>query len=178
MFTYNLYFVLVLISTIKVLQTPVTVRNEYNVDFITAVSCSRPKHDHAYKPRTMPASPNKTLFSIIILLSGDIQSNPGPRTTSVYPCGLCESPVTWNCRGVACDACSIWYHGSCIEMCSKDYALLNRSCVQWLCHKCDSVNCDSFTFRSFSLNCSNYFTPIADPDLTMFSLVIGYWSGK
>ena len=51
-----------------------------------------------------------------------------------------------------------------------DFALLNRSSVQWLCHKCDSMNCDSFTFRSFSLNCSNYYSPLIDPNITLDSI--------
>ena len=44
-----------------------------------------------------------------------------------------------------------------------EYVLLGRSHVQWLCPRCDSMNCDSFTFNSFELSCHNTFAPLA-PD--------------
>ena len=171
MFTFNIYFVLALLFIQKF--SPITENQSYIRDsqlrfdsmIAARISCSKDFSNTAREP-----VPHKTLFSLVLLLAGDVQLNPGPRTNSVYPCGLCDSPVTWKCRGVACDACSIWYHGSCIELCSSDYALLNRSHVQWLCHKCDSINCDTFTFRSFSLNCSNYFSPLLDPNVTIDSI--------
>ncbi|VDI02195.1 Hypothetical predicted protein [Mytilus galloprovincialis] len=55
------------------------------------------------KPMTLPVKPNKnySMAILILLLAGDIEQNPGPRTKqqSIYPCGLCEHPVTWNCEG-------------------------------------------------------------------------------
>ena len=108
---------------------------------------------------------------LLILLCGDIHPNPGPRQAnrSVYPCGLCEHPVSWNCRGVCCDGCDIWHHKSCIELCSKDYELLQCSHAQWLCCKCESINVDSFSFRSYELD-SNFFSPIENPDITIESI--------
>jgi hypothetical protein len=103
---------------------------------------------------------NTTLALLVIILSNDIQVNPGPNA-SIYPCGLCDVPVTWNCEGVGCDGCSIWCHKSCVELCSEDYSLLNRSNVQWLCCRCDSINCNSFTFRSFEIEPS-YYSPLLD----------------
>ena len=44
---------------------------------------------------------------------------------------------------------------------SADYELLGRaSHVQWICPKCDSVNCDTFTFNSFELSTPNFFSPL------------------
>ena len=66
------------------------------------------------RPMMLPvkASKNHSTLSLILILSGAIQLNPGPRTKqrSIYSCGLCEHPVTWNCDGVCCDDCSIWHH--------------------------------------------------------------------
>ena len=31
----------------------------------------------------------------MILLSGDIELNPGPTNKSMYPCAMCDLPVTW-----------------------------------------------------------------------------------
>ena len=97
-------------------------------------------------------------------MSGDIHLNPGPKDSNklIFPCCICEHPVTWNCAGVACDDCSIWFHKSCIDMFSKDFDMLNRSNVNWLCCKCDSLKLDSFTFHSYELECSNYYHPIAE----------------
>lgn len=108
----------------------------------------------------------KTLCILVLLLSGDVQVNPGPRTgiANAYPCAICEYPVTWATSGVACGECLMWYHKSCMEMCSAEYATLNRSNVQWICHRCDSMNCDSFTFRSYEVDCTNHFAPLADSD--------------
>ena len=46
--------------------------------------------------------------------------------------------------------------------CGKDFQILNRSNVSWLCCQCDSINCNSFTFHSYELECSNFYYPIAD----------------
>ncbi|KAL8612442.1 hypothetical protein ACOMHN_058570 [Nucella lapillus] len=93
-----------------------------------------------------------------------------PRAASIFPCGYCEEPVTSYCDGVACDNCDVWYHTSCISMCSSDYALLQRSNVQWICPKCDSINCDSFTFHSYELSCSNYYNPLSEDNTTIDSI--------
>jgi hypothetical protein len=87
---------------------------------------------------------------------------------SVYPYGLCELPVTWNCQRVCCDDCSIWYHKSCMELCTQDYELLDRSNVQWLCCKCESINVSPFT--SYELKLRNIYEPISDLNITLESI--------
>jgi hypothetical protein len=61
---------------------------------------------------------------------------------------------------IACDDCSVWYHKSCVDLATADFEHLQRSTVAWICPKCDSINCNSFTFRSFSLESSNYYWPL------------------
>ena len=120
------------------------------------------------------ASPNKqkTLLILVLLLAGDIEQNPGPakQNATVWPCGICQYPVTWGHQGVACDGCSLWHHKSCLSMCSNDYKDLEGSNVVWLCCKCDSINCDNFTFRSYELNTSNSFQPLTTIDLSIDSI--------
>ncbi|CAC5401490.1 TAF3 [Mytilus coruscus] len=58
---------------------------------------------------------------------------------------------------MCCDECDIWHHRSCIELYTVDYELLQRSNIQWLCCKCESINVSSFTFHSCELNTSNYY---------------------
>ncbi|KAH3857653.1 hypothetical protein DPMN_100264 [Dreissena polymorpha] len=43
------------------------------------------------KPNT--SRQRKCLMTLLILLSGDIESNPGPGNKSIFPCGLCDDPV-------------------------------------------------------------------------------------
>ncbi|CAC5356351.1 unnamed protein product [Mytilus coruscus] len=117
------------------------------------------------RPVTQPIKANakQHLVILLILLGGDIEQNPGPREIqqSVYPCGLCDHPVTWKCESVYCDDCDIWHHRSCVELCTADYELLERSNVQLLCCKCDSINVSSFTFHNYELNSSNYYEPLS-----------------
>jgi hypothetical protein len=110
---------------------------------------------------TVKVNKGETIWVLILLVSGDVELNPGPRQCSIYPCGYCQIPVTWSTEGVCCDDCSIWHHRSCLELCAGEYSLLHRSHVQWLCCKCNSINVDSFTFNSFETD-SNYYQPLAD----------------
>ena len=170
MFTSTLFLLLFIATSQRILPTcNEKLEYENTLDSICA-NISSSKRDIFNNSRASPHNLNKSLYTVVLLLAGDIHLNPGPRNASVYPCGLCDCAVTWQCRGVACDGCSVWYHGSCIELCTNDFALLERSSVQWLCHKCDSINCDSFTFRSFSLNCSNFYSPLTDSNLTLDSM--------
>ena len=77
---------------------------------------------------------------------------------------MCERPVTWKNDGVCCDCCDIWHHKSCIELCTADYELLQRSNVQWFCCKCDSINVLSFTYHTYQLgNDTSYYEPLTTP---------------
>ena len=130
-------------------------------------------HPAGRRPICLPIcnTKSKHLLLLLITLSGDIEVNPGPpKKESVYPCGLCEHPVTWNCRGVCCDGCNIWHHSSGIELCSKDYELLEKSNVQWICCKCESMTISSFTFKSYNLETSNLYEQITGLDSAMESI--------
>ena len=133
---------------------------------------NRSMSSHGRRPIYIPQYNSKTtnICFLVIILAGDIELNPGPNNKSVFPCGLCDLPVTWNCQGVCCDACDIWHHKSCIELCSYDYKLLERSNVQWLCCKCESINISTFTFRSYEIETSNIYELLSDPNLTIDSI--------
>ena len=122
----------------------------------------------------IPTNSNKNqhVLCLLLLLSGDIELNPGPRAkqVSIYPCGLCDQPVTWDNQGVCCDECEVWHHKSCIELCSDDYELLQKSNVLWHCCKCDNIVCSTFTFRSFEISSTNYYEPISELESTLESI--------
>ena len=125
------------------------------------------------RPITLPVKncKNFTLLLLILLQAGDIEPNPGPRgkQATAFPCGLCETPVTWTCEGVCCECCNIWHHNSCIELCTEDYELLQKSNVQWICCKCESINVTSFTYHTYELDSSNYYEPLTYPESIMDS---------
>ena len=49
------------------------------------------------------------ILQTLLLMSGDISPNPGPRTPK-YPCGVCQKAVKWGQDAVRCDHCETWYH--------------------------------------------------------------------
>ena len=101
---------------------------------------SRVNFLHFTKSKTFIRSrPSKTITIIVIILSGDIQVNPGP--TSIYSCGCCELPVTWDHqRAVCCDNCKLWYHSECIEL---------KECVDYI--KPDAIiGCESWLSSDYT----------------------------
>ena len=112
----------------------------------------------------------RSLVILLLLLAGDIQMNPGPGNRSVFPCGICDIPVTWSQKGVCCNNCSVWYHKSFEDLSSRNMSYLGHSSVIWHCCKCISINVDSFTINSFELNTSNVFNPLLDIDSSLDSV--------
>ena len=134
--------------------------------FSAAVACKhcgcRDNVLHLAKIKTFIRSrPSKTLMLLIIILFGDIQVNTGP--TSIYPCGCCELPVTWDHqRAVCCDNCKLWYHSECIELSSSKINVLQFSNLSWICCHCESLNVDYSTYHSYEFELSNRFSVLSD----------------
>ena len=71
-----------------------------------------------------------TYINILLMaISNDVQLNPGPTNndSTIYGCGTCTQPVTWDHRAVVCDTCDQWYHISCQEIRSETYSILNEA---------------------------------------------------
>ena len=99
----------------------------------------------------------RCLICILLILSGDVESNPGPNTGTVYLCGLCDRKVGWEDRGVACDCCDIWYHCSCLSIDSAEYAGLDHSSATWECFRCNFSNGSNSLYHSYNLDVSKSF---------------------
>ena len=103
------------------------------------------------RPKTKYVNHWKQLMLFTLLLSGDINVNPGPKPT--YLCGYCQTPVTWHhTHAVCCGACDVWYHSDCIDLSNISTENLQSSERSWKCCKCDSCSIDSFIFHSYELN--------------------------
>ena len=106
-----------------------------------------------------PLKPGRTTIILLMpLLCGDIELNPGPGNTSIYPCGCCERIVNWSQKAVCCDDGSIWQHKTCVCMCSIDYEGIEST--SWRCFKCNSVLRDFLTYHSYNSPVSNNFNTL------------------
>ena len=77
------------------------------------------------------------LYLVLTLMAGawDVELNPGTAATNntVYPCGVCEEPVTWEQDAICCDACDTWNHKMCLQMSTTLRNHLANSDVSWIC---------------------------------------------
>ena len=83
-------------------------------------------------------------FNFLLLLSGDIQSNPGPQK---HQCGLCSKLLRSNQRAIECEECSTWFHFNCLGLSAESFANfgLNSNLV-WICSNCMFPNFSTFFF--------------------------------
>ena len=117
---------------------------------------------------------NKLLTITVLLLAGDIETNPGPEVVqNTFPCGLCEVDANWSEGGIACESCDVWYHRSCADLNMSSFNRLASSSRIWICAKCHSSNFSHYPFHYslLYLNVSNSFDPISalDSDYPIFS---------
>jgi hypothetical protein len=103
----------------------------------------------------------------LITLSNEVNINPEPSTSdSLYPCGTCDKPVTWNDRGIVCDTCNQWYHANCQSIKSSLYLEhVNDSAVAWDCLACNCPNYKSFCF-SMVFSTTNQFSVLSDTSIS------------
>ena len=86
---------------------------------------------------------------------------PGP--TSIYSCGCCELPVTWeNQRAACCDNCKLCYHSECVELSSSKINVLQFPNISWICFHCESLNVDSLSYHSYEFELSNCISVLSD----------------
>ena len=71
----------------------------------------------------------------LLLLSGDVEVNPGPVR---YPCTSCNRPVQRNQMGIFCNRCELWTHVKCCGVSRVAYDRLSseEEDSQWLWFRC------------------------------------------
>lgn len=123
------------------------------------------------RDRTRRSRPSKhavmLCIAIMIALSGDIESNPGPRCLK-YPCGECGKSVTVRQKGVACDSCDTWYHAKCMGM--RDIIYNNLGNASWHCLKCALPNVSLFLNSETDISTTNHFDTLRDLSGSLESL--------
>ena len=117
---------------------------------------------------------NKLLTVTVLLLAGDIETNPGPEVVqNTFPCGLCEVDANWSNGGIAYESCDVWYHRSCADLNMSSFNRLASSSQIWICAKCHSSNFSYYPlhYSPLYLTVSNFFDPFSalDSDYPIFS---------
>ena len=88
-----------------------------------------------------------TFLKYILLLSGDIETNPGPIQ---YPCPICQKPVRK--RILYCNRCGFWIHKKCEQISITEYKKFkitpgeNSQYTCRSCHACRNENDDTNGF--------------------------------
>ncbi|CAC5409269.1 unnamed protein product [Mytilus coruscus] len=120
-------------------------------------------------PKSKPYRCNSiSSYLILILLANanDVNPIPGPtqqNNSTLYPCGTCDQPVTWDHRAVRCDTCDQWFHINCQDIHSGTYSYLTadeNTALRWDCIVCDSPNYNSLCYGSTSIQTENSFSPL------------------
>ena len=113
---------------------------------------------------------HRSLALLVILLSGDIQTNPGPnQAIDAYPCAWCDVACDWSQSAICCDNCSYWFHRSCISMSTEEYIRRGGSDETWVCPRCKTHNVDSFSYRGYNLSVSNRYEALTSISDDVFS---------
>ena len=79
---------------------------------------------------------------VLLVLSGDIESNPGPVR---YPCTMCNESVRRNQRAILCSECDGWTHAKCCGVSQAEHQTLSKRFDNtWLCPGCTMPDLPSF----------------------------------
>ena len=73
--------------------------------------------------KSKPNPPHQNLLVMALLLSGDVQQNPGPVK---FPCRECKKPVAKTHYALQCDQCDQWVHYKCEGLTRKQYLELEN----------------------------------------------------
>ena len=93
----------------------------------------------------------RLLILLLLLMSGNVHSNPGP----IFSFSVCAGNVAWRGRSVQCCTCSKWVHLKCSQLSSSRFRTLG-SPHSWSCPLCcffpsrDSTSISTVTSSSYS----------------------------
>ena len=126
--------------------------NSLNIDFCTQLDFNLIKSSIIINTKRY-SSRHFTL--LLLILSGDIESNPGP-----FSCPGCNRTVAKNHRAVNCDICLKWYHIKCEEISPKQYKnFMRKSDIDQFFFTCSACHLESLPFPD------GYFQLFSDNDI-------------
>lgn len=137
------------------LQAPVS---QFHISFIQLATDNR----HVSKRYCMYMN-SKTKVSLLLLIAGDINPNPGPEYKLKYPCKVCDKAARWGQECLECDNCKTWFHIQCLDMNQSIYNVLaNHSSYSWICCDCGMPNLHSSFFDIDSIKTKNSFDSLSN----------------
>ena len=81
-----------------------------------------------------PAEHAVMTMLVLLVLSGDVEANPGPMC---HPCTICSMCVRNNQQAILCSKCGLWTHPKCCGVSIPEYQKLSdREDDSWLCPGC------------------------------------------
>ena len=124
-----------LFTLTNVQDTQCNLRSDYSCYLRSSVVLAKNQNLWQQTSRQRPCKLGQAyLTALLITLSADVASNPGPSTN--FPCGTCLQPVTWEQDGVLCDDCETWFHTTCQNIGQASYqALADHPSCSWVLHK-------------------------------------------
>ena len=84
----------------------------------------------------------------LLILSGDVEINPGPGKLEKIKCGQCSKTIAKNHRAVLCESCYYWFHIKCADIPPKLYIDLTNSPDAWVCGDCEGFHFTDSFFES------------------------------
>jgi hypothetical protein len=96
----------------------ITFSQEKLYDWLISPSYNKFPYSDTKKSKctTTHVSAAKYIFTVILLTSGDIHTNPGPKNVPKYPCVSCHKAVRSNSKAIECDICTSWTHLKCSDI--------------------------------------------------------------
>lgn len=93
---------------------------------------------------------------LLLLLAGDVSSNPGPCPS----CLRCDRAIHGSVAALQCDKCDAWLHRKCELLSLRSYRRLSSTSEKWYCGTCQLPAFDDSLFPSPAPQCC---TPKLDP---------------
>ena len=110
--------------------------------------------------KSKPNPPHRNLLLMALLLSGDVQRNPGPVK---FPCLECKRPVAKTHYALQCDQCDQWVHYKCEGLTREQYLKLESDrLTTWFCNRCKLPNVITATSTLHLVDTSNFYQPLSD----------------
>ena len=106
----------------------------------------------------------KTVILLMLILCGNIETNPGPRTAlaEIFPCTYCDLPVNYGEKALCCDECSVWLHKSCLCMKTTAYDKLELDAdSNWYCLRCRTKNSSLYHSYEYTVATQNSFSVLS-----------------
>ena len=173
-FTITKAFLLILFASFCLLRTLATVDSDSDSShtlnpsklshfgILSSTGPSLKSKQNIFNPKFPPKPINNNNFlALILILSSDIELNPGPRTPK-FPCAICGKNCPEGVPAVQCGTCRFWYHTSCMVMNPLVYQALKN--ISWECCQCGLPKFTSGFFPSITDTFDSLYNPFDSLD--------------